>query len=52
MLGLILADRIEFWHLVVSSVLVGCCFPLVMPTPQCRDQYIVGKRATGPAMRA
>lgn len=49
-LGLILADRIEFWHLVVSSVLVGCCFPLVMPTRNAVIVHIVGKRATGPAM--
>ncbi|MEE8166562.1 MAG: MFS transporter, partial [Myxococcota bacterium] len=49
-LGLLLADRLEFWHLVVSAGLMGCTFPLSMPARQAIVMNIVGRRSLGGAV--
>ena len=49
-LGLIHFDRLEFWHMVVSAMLMGCSFPLIMPARQAIVVNIVGKKALGNAI--
>ena len=49
-LGLLLADRLEFWHLLVSAGLMGCTFPLSMPARQAIVMNIVGRRSLGGAV--
>ncbi len=49
-LGLLLADRLEFWHLVVGAGLMGCTFPLSMPARQAIVMNIVGRRSLGGAV--
>ncbi|MCP4903982.1 MAG: MFS transporter [bacterium] len=49
-LGLILTGRLEFWHLVVTSGMMGCALPLIMPARSAIVVNIVGKTGLGPAM--
>ena len=49
-LVLILFDRLEFWHMVVSAALMGCSFPLIMPARQAIVVNLVGKKGLGGAM--
>ncbi|MAG33449.1 MAG: hypothetical protein CL908_21440 [Deltaproteobacteria bacterium] len=49
-LVLILSDRLEFWHLVVTSSMMGCAFPLIMPARSAIVVNIVGKKGLGSAM--
>ena len=49
-LGLLLADRLEFWHLLVTSGMMGCALPLIMPARAAIVVNIVGKKGLGPAM--
>ncbi len=49
-LGLILTDHLEFWHLIVTSAMMGCALPLIMPARSAIVVNIVGKKALGPAM--
>lgn len=49
-LALLLAGRLEFWHLVVTSGMMGCALPLIMPARSAIVVNIVGKRGLGPAM--
>jgi len=49
-LGLLLVDRLEFWHLIVSAGLMGCTFPLSMPARQAIVMNIVGRRSLGGAV--
>ena len=49
-LALLVADRLEFWHLVVSAGLMGSTFPLSMPARQAIVVNIVGKQRLGGAV--
>ena len=49
-LVLLLNDRLEYWHLVVSAGMMGCAFPLIMPARQAIVVNIVGKRGLGSAV--
>lgn len=49
-LVLLFADRLEFWHLVLTSGMMGCALPLIMPARSAIVVNIVGKRGLGPAM--
>ncbi len=49
-LGLLLLDRLEFWHLLLSAGLLGCTFPVSMPARQAIVMNIVGKQALGPSV--
>jgi MFS family permease len=49
-LGLLLAGRLEFWHLVALAGAMGCAFPLIMPARQAIVVNIVGKKGLGAAM--
>jgi MFS family permease len=49
-LGLLLTDRLEFWHLVMTAGMMGCAFPLIMPARQAIVVNIVGKRGLGAAV--
>jgi MFS family permease len=40
---LLLSDRLEYWHLVVSTFLLGCTFPISMPARNAMVVNIVGK---------
>ena len=48
--GLLITDRLEFWHMVVLGAAMGCVFPLIMPARQAIVVNIVGKRGLGSAM--
>lgn len=47
---LLLADRLEFWHLLVGATAIGCTLPLSMPARAAIVVNIVGPRALGPAV--
>ncbi len=47
---LLLAGRLEFWHMLVSVSVAGCCFPFIMPARQALVVNAVGLRALGNAM--
>ena len=49
-LGLLLTDQLEFWHLVLTSGMMGCALPLIMPARSAIVVNIVGKKGLGPAM--
>jgi MFS family permease len=49
-LGLILTDQLEFWHLVVTAGMMGCALPLIMPARSAIVVNIVGKKGLGSAM--
>jgi len=49
-LALLVAGRLEFWHLVVSAALMGATFPLSMPARQAIVVNIVGKQRLGGAV--
>ncbi|MEM9174916.1 MAG: MFS transporter [Myxococcota bacterium] len=48
--GLVLTDRIEFWHLVVAAVALGGCFPLQMPARSAIVANLVDRTRLGAAM--
>ncbi|CAM9863147.1 unnamed protein product [Discosporangium mesarthrocarpum] len=48
--GLLVTDRIEFWHLVVGSACLGGCFPLQMPARAAIVANIVERKGLGAAM--
>lgn len=48
--GLLITDRLEFWHMVALGATMGCVFPLIMPARQAIVVNIVGKRGLGSAM--
>ncbi|MBT8341206.1 MAG: MFS transporter [Desulfatitalea sp.] len=47
---LILTDNIQFWHLLFSSGVNGCIFPLIMPARTAIVVNIVGKQRLEKAM--
>lgn len=47
---LLVTDRIEFWHLVLSAASIGICLPLMMPARTAILFAIVGRRGLGAAM--
>lgn len=47
---LLLSGRLEFWHMLVSVSVAGCCFPFIMPARQALVVNAVGIRALGNAM--
>ncbi len=47
---LLLTGRLEFWHMLVSVSVAGCCFPFIMPARQALVVDAVGVRALGNAM--
>ncbi|MBE7518514.1 MAG: MFS transporter [Thermoflexaceae bacterium] len=49
-LALLLAGRLEFWHLFAVVFVMGCTFPFVMPARQAIVVTIVGRRGLGNAM--
>ena len=49
-LVLLLTDRLEFWHLVMTAAMMGCAFPVIMPARQAIVVNIVGKRGLGAAV--
>jgi MFS family permease len=48
--GLLVTDRLEFWHMIALAAVMGCTFPLIMPARQAIVVNIVGKRGLGTAM--
>jgi MFS transporter, DHA1 family, staphyloferrin A biosynthesis exporter len=48
--GLLVADRLEFWHLVLSASIMGASFPMSMPARQAIVVNIVGKQRLGGAV--
>jgi len=48
--GLLVTERLEFWHMVGLAGIMGCAFPLIMPARQAIVVNIVGKRGLGSAM--
>ena len=48
--GLLIAGRLEFWHMIGLAAVMGCTFPLIMPARQAIVVNIVGKRGLGSAM--
>ena len=49
-LALLLADALEFWHLLAVAFLMGCVFPFIMPARQAIVVDIVGRRGLTNAM--
>jgi MFS family permease len=49
-LGLLMTDALQFWHLVVAAGLMGCVFPFIMPARQALVANIVGRRGLPNAM--
>lgn len=47
---LLLLGRLQFWHMLVSVSIAGCCFPFIMPARQALVVNAVGMRAVGNAM--
>jgi len=43
-LVLILSDRLAFWHLIASALVMGSVFPFIMPARQAIVVNIVGKK--------
>jgi len=48
--GLLLTDRLEFWHLVVGAGVMGTVFPFSMPARQAIVVNIVGRQGLPRAM--
>lgn len=42
--------RLEYWHMLATSALMGCVFPLIMPARSAIVVSIVGKRGLSSAM--
>jgi MFS family permease len=49
-LALLVTDRLAFWHLLVTSAVMGCVFPLIMPARAAIVVNIVGRRGVGQAV--
>jgi predicted MFS family arabinose efflux permease len=49
-LSLLLAGLLEFWHLLLSSFILGALFPFVMPTRTAMIYGLVGREKLGNAM--
>src|SRR5262245_47943478 len=49
-LALLLADRLAFWQLLLSSALMGCVFPFIMPARQAIVANIAGRSGLVNAM--
>jgi MFS family permease len=49
-LGLLIYDRLEFWHLLVAAAGMGCVFPFIMPARQAIVVNVVGKSGLSNAM--
>ena len=49
-LALLLSDRLQFWHLVITAGMMGCAFPLIMPARQAIVVTLVGKRGLASAV--
>lgn len=50
LLTLLVTGRLEFWHLVTGAFLMGCTFPIIMPSRMAIVVRIVGKDTLGSAM--
>jgi MFS family permease len=50
LLGLIVTDRLAFWHLLTAAALMGCVFPFIMPARQAIVVNLVGKGGLPSAM--
>ncbi len=50
LLTLLVTGRLEFWHLVVGAFLMGCIFPIIMPSRMAIVVRIVGRDTLGSAM--
>lgn len=48
--GLLVTGRLEFWHLVVGAFLMGCTFPVIMPSRMAIVVRIVGRPSLGAAI--
>ncbi|MEZ4330659.1 MAG: MFS transporter [Myxococcota bacterium] len=42
--------RLEYWHMLATSALMGCVFPLIMPARSAIIASLVGKRGLSSAM--
>jgi MFS family permease len=49
-LGLLLAGRLEYWQLVLSTFALGCSFPISMPARHSIVVNLVGRRSLGNAV--
>jgi predicted MFS family arabinose efflux permease len=49
-LSLLIAGRLQFWHLLTATALTGCVFPFIMPARQAIVANIVGKGGLTNAM--
>jgi predicted MFS family arabinose efflux permease len=47
---LLLTGKLQFWHLLLSAVLMGCAFPFIMPARTAIVVNIVGKFGLGRAI--
>lgn len=50
MLTLLVLDRLQFWHLLCGTLVMGCVFPISMPARQALMVNIVGRQALMQAM--
>jgi len=50
LLSLLVTDRLKFWHLVVGAFLMGCTFPVIMPSRMAIVVRIVGRDTLSSAM--
>jgi MFS family permease len=50
LLSLLVTGNLEFWHLVVGAFLMGCTFPIIMPSRMAIVVRIVGRDTLGSAM--
>lgn len=41
-LGLLLTDQLEFWHLLCTAFIAGCAFPFIMPARMAITATVVG----------
>lgn len=41
-LGMLLVDRLEFWHLLCTAFVAGCAFPFIMPARMAITANVVG----------
>jgi len=49
-LVLLFTDKLEYWHLLSSSVVLGCAFPFIMPARNAMVVNVVGKSRLEHAM--
>ncbi|MBE0609068.1 MAG: MFS transporter [Dehalococcoidia bacterium] len=49
-LVLLLANQLQFWHMLVAVFFMGCTFPFIMPARQAIVVSIVGRQGLGNAM--